>query len=98
MKYSAEITDKVSLLVRYHMFPIDLSDKGLRRLVAKVGRDNIMDLIELKIADIMATKHDHNELGMINGIKRRAWDLINNTKNAFSVKDWRSTAVMLSGS
>ncbi|HOE15700.1 MAG TPA: HD domain-containing protein [Candidatus Paceibacterota bacterium] len=48
------ILDKVVLLVRYHMFFYDpeiSTDASLRRLLVKVGKDNIEDLAKLREAD-----------------------------------------------
>lgn len=54
LKYSGEIISRVSLLVRRHMFAFPETEKGLRRLIAKVGVKGVYDLIELRRADIKA--------------------------------------------
>jgi poly(A) polymerase/tRNA nucleotidyltransferase (CCA-adding enzyme) len=54
LKFPKEIVEKVSLLVRYHMFffdPEKVSESAVRRLLRKVGKENIQELIELRIAD-----------------------------------------------
>ena len=54
LKFPNKFIDKVVLLVRNHMFVSDperLTAAGARRLVARVGRENISDLINLRIAD-----------------------------------------------
>jgi len=54
LKFPNKFIDKVVLLVRNHMFVSDperLTDAGARRLIARVGRENISDLINLRIAD-----------------------------------------------
>jgi len=54
LKFSNKFIAKVVLLVRNHMFVSDpqrLTAAGARRLVARVGRENISDLINLRIAD-----------------------------------------------
>ncbi|HMO79066.1 MAG TPA: CCA tRNA nucleotidyltransferase [Candidatus Paceibacterota bacterium] len=54
MAFSKEIVDKVTLLVRHHMFFSDteqITHSAVRRLIAKVGKDNIWDLINLRICD-----------------------------------------------
>jgi poly(A) polymerase/tRNA nucleotidyltransferase (CCA-adding enzyme) len=54
LKFPNKFIDKVVLLVRNHMFVSDpqrLTEAGARRLVARVGRENIADLINLRIAD-----------------------------------------------
>jgi len=54
LKFPNKFIDKVVLLVRNHMFVSDperLTDAGARRLIARVGKENIADLINLRIAD-----------------------------------------------
>ena len=54
LKFPNKFIDKVVLLVKNHMFVSDperLTDAGARRLVARVGKENISDLINLRIAD-----------------------------------------------
>ncbi|MBI5267340.1 MAG: HDIG domain-containing protein [candidate division Zixibacteria bacterium] len=53
LRYSREITNDVSTLVGRHMFTTDVTDKGLRRLVKKVGVDLIFDLLDLRRADVI---------------------------------------------
>jgi tRNA nucleotidyltransferase (CCA-adding enzyme) len=56
LRYSKQFTEKVALLVRWHMFPVHAhsTDKALRRFIRKVGKDNVLDLVELRRADILA--------------------------------------------
>lgn len=54
LKFGNELTDKITRLVRYHMFFSDTDQitlSAVRRLVAKVGADNVWDLIDLRICD-----------------------------------------------
>ena len=54
LKYSSEIIRKVKLLVDNHMFYYNVDEVGassVRRLVRKVGLENIDDLIDLRIGD-----------------------------------------------
>ncbi len=54
LKFGNELTDKVTRLVRYHMFFADTDQitlSAVRRLVAKVGANNVWDLIDLRICD-----------------------------------------------
>jgi len=54
LKYSAEIIRKVKLLVDNHMFYYNVDEVGassVRRLIRKVGLENIDDLIDLRIGD-----------------------------------------------
>lgn len=54
LKFSNKFIDKVVLLVKNHMFvsdPEKLTDAGARRLLKRVGKENIVDLINLRVAD-----------------------------------------------
>ncbi|MFA5871883.1 MAG: CCA tRNA nucleotidyltransferase [Parcubacteria group bacterium] len=54
LKYSSEIVKKVRLLVDNHMFYYNVEEVGassVRRLVKKVGLENIDDLIDVRIGD-----------------------------------------------
>ena len=54
LKFGNDFSDKVTRLVRYHMFFSDTDEitlSAVRRLVAKVGADNVWDLIDLRICD-----------------------------------------------
>ena len=54
LKYPKKIIEKVVKLVRWHMFFSDteqISLSAVRRIVAQVGKDNIWDLMNVRIAD-----------------------------------------------
>jgi len=54
LKFSNEIIEKVFLLVDNHMFyynPDEVSKSSVRRLIQKVGLENMKDLMDLRIAD-----------------------------------------------
>ncbi|MDZ4385452.1 MAG: HD domain-containing protein, partial [Candidatus Moranbacteria bacterium] len=54
LKFSNEIIEKVVLLVDNHMFyynPEEVGDASVRRLIQKVGLENMQDLIDVRIAD-----------------------------------------------
>ncbi len=54
LKFPKAIIVKTALLVRNHMFFYnvdEVSEAGVRRLVSRVGYENIKDLIDLRIAD-----------------------------------------------
>ncbi len=54
LRYSRDTILAVSSLVRRHMFAYPETEKGLRRLIAKTGRDGLYRLIDLRRADILA--------------------------------------------
>ncbi|MBI2024710.1 MAG: CCA tRNA nucleotidyltransferase [Candidatus Harrisonbacteria bacterium] len=54
LRFPKEMTERVALLVREHMFVYDpetVSLKGVRRLISRVGQENVDDLIKLREAD-----------------------------------------------
>lgn len=54
LRFSRELTSEVRALVERHMFTTEVSGKGLRRLIRKVGIDLIFDLLDLRRADVVA--------------------------------------------
>lgn len=54
LRFPREMTEKIALLVREHMFVYDpdtATDAGARRLLRRVGKENIDDLFKLREAD-----------------------------------------------
>jgi poly(A) polymerase/tRNA nucleotidyltransferase (CCA-adding enzyme) len=54
LKFSNDIIAQVKLLVDNHMFyynPDEVTESSVRRLIQKVGLENMQDLIDLRIAD-----------------------------------------------
>lgn len=58
MKFSREMIQKVTKLVRWHMFFSDtqiISHSAVRRMIVNVGKDGIWDLMNLRICDRVGT-------------------------------------------
>ena len=58
LKFPKKIIDKVSTLVRWHMFFSDTEQitlSAVRRMIANVGKENIWDLMNLRICDRIGT-------------------------------------------
>lgn len=54
LKFTRETIDKTTLLVKNHMFYYnvdEVGEKGVRKVIRKVGLDNINDLIDVRIGD-----------------------------------------------
>ena len=54
LHFSREMIEKIALLVREHMFVYDpdtVTDAGARRLIRRVGKENLEDLFKLREAD-----------------------------------------------
>ncbi len=56
LRYSKKFVEKVAVLVRWHMFSVHAgsTDKALKRFIRRVGKENVMNLMELRRADILA--------------------------------------------
>lgn len=71
--------EKITTLIRWHMFELDpmLSDGALRRFISRVGRENVMDLVELRRADIIGTTRQFHRAGpQIQAYLRRIQELL----------------------
>ena len=54
LRYPKDVIGDVCTLVERHMFTTDVTDKGLRRLIRRVGPELIFDLLDLRRADVVA--------------------------------------------
>lgn len=80
-----ELIDKVSILVDKHMTQHDnFKEKGLKRLIAKVGEKEIFTLVELQKADMMGSREDYDMEYLIER-ENRIKDIIN-SKEAYEKK------------
>ncbi len=64
LAFPKEIIDKVEKLVRYHMFFSDtaqITHSAVRRLITKVSKENIWDLINLRFCDRIGTGRPKEE-------------------------------------
>lgn len=85
LRYSNELVREVGILVERHMFTVEVTDKGMRRLIRRVGVPLIFDLLDLRRADVVAqgkggTTEDVDEF------EQRIRDELQR-KPPFSVKD-----------
>jgi tRNA nucleotidyltransferase (CCA-adding enzyme) len=64
LKFPKDLIDKVSMFVRWHMFFSDTEQitlSAVRRLITNVGKENIWDLIDLRICDRIGTGRPKEE-------------------------------------
>lgn len=57
-RWENSLCKKVSLLVRHHMFYYEIdevTERSVRRIIAKIGSDNMKDLVKLRICDRMGS-------------------------------------------
>lgn len=77
---------KLHTLVRFHMFNVDtiLTDAAIRRFIAKVGVENISDMMDLRIGDRLGSGTKEAEGWRLKEYKKRIEQLLMPT---FTVKD-----------
>ena len=64
LKFPKDLIEKVSMFVRWHMFFSDteqITISAVRRLITNVGKENIWDLIDLRICDRIGTGRPKEE-------------------------------------
>lgn len=54
LRYNTQMIKRVSVLVREHMLDLKMGPAGMRRLIARVGRDLIEELLVVREADFLA--------------------------------------------
>jgi tRNA nucleotidyltransferase (CCA-adding enzyme) len=87
LKFDNKTIEQVSILVYEHMTRFDKKpkDTALKKLINRVGRENLENLFELQKADILASAPPY-DLDLINYVKNRCQDIII-TKQPLTVKD-----------
>jgi tRNA nucleotidyltransferase (CCA-adding enzyme) len=72
LKFDKDTIQRVVILVREHMFTYGpgVTDQGIRRLIGRVGKDNIADLFDLRRADILASG------GLVDPWLDHTWDRV----------------------
>ena len=85
LRYSNDLIKDVRMLVERHMFTVDVTPKGLRRLIRQVGVDLIFKLLDLRRADVAGLGMNNN----IDDINQFEKDIQNeiDSKAPFSLKD-----------
>ena len=88
LRFDAKTIRKVVLLINHHMFyyATDTPLSNLRKLISKVGWDNIYDLIDLRIADRIASGFDRV---FTPGLKKMIADLeiLKKENSDYQIKD-----------
>ena len=89
LKFSNQIIEKVTTLVRWHMFhyqPDIWTDAAVRRFIKKVGLNNLQDLFTLRLADARSNPEQPDPTDNLKAFKKhiervRKQDLILNKKD-----------------
>lgn len=87
MKYDNKTIDRISVLIKFHDTEL-IEKKSIRKLLSKIGEENLRDLIKIKEADILAQNREfyqerHNKLEHITAELNE----IIQEKNCFTLKD-----------
>ena len=86
LKYSNELIEDVSILIRYHYLKeVDMKDKGVKRFINNVGVNRLNDMFSLNIADIKG-KASATNFDKVNTLREKC-KLILEKKDPLSVKD-----------
>lgn len=53
LRFSKKETEKIVTLIRWHMFSVNenLTDAGVRRFIRRIGKENVADMMDLRIGD-----------------------------------------------
>ncbi len=88
LRFSKKQRDHVLHLIYYHMFGYTpaWTDAAVRRLIRKVGRENIADLFDLRIADWFGNGTNYGFPGYLRALERRVNEAIAR-EEAFTEKD-----------
>jgi len=90
LKFSNEEKEHIINLIRYHMVSIseDMPDKGIRKIISKVGLANMEDFISLKLADSIAKGKTNNPVREIMSVFKHRVNIATEHENkAFSTND-----------
>jgi tRNA nucleotidyltransferase (CCA-adding enzyme) len=91
LKYPNDRIDRVTKLIRHHMFPAFNTKRGARKFLQKVGDEQTAwDLLRLRMADLAGKGRQRGGLGNEQETVKNMMDLLNEVideKPAFSVKD-----------
>ena len=86
LRYDNTIIKKVKILIKEHMSKYnELTDKAAKRLINRVGKDNIYRLFMLQRADIKGSMPPY-DFSKIDYLEKKCIEIINN-KEPLSVKD-----------
>lgn len=79
LEFSKEMTRTVTNLIKHHMIGYNpgWSDSAVRRLIRRVGPENIMALVSFCRADILAHGMDNQGLDLLDELEKRIKNLIN---------------------
>ena len=95
-RFPVKSMKKISHLIANHMFHYEPSwtDSAVRRLIARVGLENLEDLFLLRQGDIWGTARKERNNERLDQLKERM-ELVLGQDNAFSIKDLKINGSIL---
>lgn len=76
LKYSRKTIDPISILIKEHMFHApNISSKGVRRFINRVGKENLEKFFQLQRADALGAKAD-NDITHIDELEQKCKDIL----------------------
>lgn len=86
LKYSNEIIQKVWKLIRYHpLKETSIGEKGVKRFIEKVGKENLSDMFNLNYADIIGKSHREG-IGKLRNMEQKTMEIVNR-RDPLNLKD-----------
>jgi len=88
LRFSNAVIDRVTTLIRHHMFSYtpEWTDAAVRRFLARVGRENVDDLMELRRADSEARTGEPADLRGLAEMGRRI-SSVTDAEHALTISD-----------
>lgn len=86
LKFDNKTIDEVGKLIYSHMISTDLNTKSIKKLINRVGKNNIYNLIELMISDRKGCAKGYRNYDDILELKNKVSKILNE-KQPLSVKD-----------
>jgi tRNA nucleotidyltransferase (CCA-adding enzyme) len=77
LNFDQKTIDAVCVLIKEHMNSYDnATELSIKRLIRRIGPDNICNLFELQLADIKVNPLSGKNINRINSIRNRCWEVL----------------------
>lgn len=77
LHFDQKTIDAVGVLIKEHMNSYDSSSElSIKRLIRRIGPDNICNLFELQLADIEANPLSGKDVKRISAIRNKCWEVL----------------------
>lgn len=77
LNFDSKTIDSVYALIKEHMNNYEnISELSIKRLIRRIGPDNIDNLFDLQLADIKASVLSGRDIGRMNNIRNKCWEVL----------------------